>query len=141
MKVHISIHKEPAEYETIMDFLRSHESGAIALFEGVVRGDTLSNGDVVRSIFYESHVAMAHSEIQILLDEMCTLYAIHAFYFHHLIGDVLIGKTSIWLGISARHRKEAFVAQTWFLNQFKKRIPIWKKEMGQQSQKWVVPNE
>ena len=140
MKVHISIHTEPAEYATVMDFLRSNESGAIALFEGVVRGDTLSNGDVVSSIFYEAHVPMAHSEIQILLNEMSTRFAIQAFYFHHMIGEVLIGKTSIWLGISARHRKEAFEAQTWFLNQFKKTVPIWKKEIGQQSQKWVVPN-
>jgi len=141
MKVHISISEVPACHDDIMDFLRSDHAGAMALFEGVVRADILDNGDQVTHLFYEAHVPMVHAEAADLMDELSQQFSIHAIYFHHLLGNVSVGNTSIWLGISAQHRKEAFAAQSWFLDQFKKRIPIWKKEWGNQTQQWVVPHE
>jgi molybdopterin synthase catalytic subunit len=81
---------------------------------------------------------MVHTETQRLFDELQQQFPIHAIYFHHLIGNVPLGSTSIWLGIAAGHRKEAIEAQTWFLDEFKKCVPIWKKEMGDQIQNWII---
>jgi molybdopterin synthase catalytic subunit len=138
MRIHISISNEPSSYEEVQRFLRSDETGAIALFEGVVRNDALKEGGIVQHLFYEAHIPMVHAETQRLLEELQTHFPIQAIYFHHLIGKVAVGSTSIWLGIAAKHRLEAFEAQTWFLNQFKKCIPIWKKEMGTSSENWVI---
>lgn len=141
MKVHISISEVPASYNEIMDFLKSDHTGAIALFEGVVRSDVLDNGECVTHLFYEAHVPMVHAETSFLVEQMRKHCDVYAIFFHHLLGNVAVGQTSIWLGIAAQHRKEAFEAQTWFLNQFKQRVPIWKKELGDQTQQWVVSHE
>jgi molybdopterin synthase catalytic subunit len=138
MRIHISISNEPASYEEVQQFLRSSETGAIALFEGVVRNDVLEDGGKVQHLFYEAHIPMVHSEAERLFEELQTQFPVQAIYFHHLLGEVAVGSTAIWLGIAAKHRKEAFEAQTWFLNQFKKCVPIWKKEMGTSSENWVL---
>jgi molybdopterin synthase catalytic subunit len=140
MKTHIAITTHRIDSSEMNAFLRSSSWGALALFEGMVRDDVQPEQDSVCAIFYEAHESMAHAEMATLIQEAYSLFPIQAVYFHHLLGVVNVGETSVWLGISGKHRKEVFDAQTWILNQFKQRVPIWKKEIGQQSSKWVVPD-
>jgi adenylyltransferase/sulfurtransferase len=46
----------------------------------------------------------------------------------HRIGNLAIGDMAVWVGASARHRHEAFLACRYIIDEVKHRVPIWKKE-------------
>ena len=48
---------------------------------------------------------------------------------HHRLGVVPVGQASIVIAVSSPHRKEAFVACEYLLEQVKLNAPIWKKEV------------
>lgn len=48
---------------------------------------------------------------------------------HHRLGSVPVGQPSIVIAVSSPHRKEAFVACEWILEETKKRVQVWKKEV------------
>ena len=48
---------------------------------------------------------------------------------HHRLGVVPVGEASIVIAVSSPHRKEAFVACEYLLEQIKLKIPIWKVEV------------
>lgn len=48
---------------------------------------------------------------------------------HHRLGVVPVGEASIIIAVSSPHRKEAFVACEYLLEQVKLNVPIWKKEV------------
>lgn len=47
---------------------------------------------------------------------------------YHRLGPVPVGETSIIIAVSSPHRKEAFVACEWVLEEVKKRAQVWKRE-------------
>jgi adenylyltransferase/sulfurtransferase len=56
----------------------------------------------------------------------------------HRIGDLAIGDLAVWVGVSARHRHEAFLACRYIIDEVKHRVPIWKKEHYQNGDSgWV----
>lgn len=48
---------------------------------------------------------------------------------HHRLGVVPVGEASIVIAVSSPHRKEAFVACEYLLEQVKLNVPIWKREV------------
>jgi sulfur-carrier protein adenylyltransferase/sulfurtransferase len=46
----------------------------------------------------------------------------------HRVGDLQLGEMAVWVGVSARHRGEAFLACRYIIDEVKHRVPIWKKE-------------
>lgn len=48
---------------------------------------------------------------------------------YHRLGTVPVGEASIVIAVSSPHRKEAFVACEYILEQVKLKVPIWKKEV------------
>ena len=48
---------------------------------------------------------------------------------HHRLGVMPVGEASIVIAVSSPHRKEAFVACEYLLEQVKLKVPIWKKEV------------
>jgi molybdopterin/thiamine biosynthesis adenylyltransferase len=46
----------------------------------------------------------------------------------HRVGTLGIGETAVWIGVAAPHRKEAFRACEFIIDELKVRVPIWKRE-------------
>ena len=46
----------------------------------------------------------------------------------HRVGRLAVGELAVWVGVSARHRDEAFRACRYIIDEVKHRLPIWKKE-------------
>ena len=60
---------------------------------------------------------------------------------HHRLGVVPVGEASIAIAVSSPHRKEAFVACEYLLEQVKLSVPIWKKEVYESGdQRWKANN-
>jgi molybdopterin synthase catalytic subunit len=55
----------------------------------------------------------------------------------HRLGLLEVGQASIVVAVAAPHRKEAFEACWWAVDEVKSRVPIWKKEVAIDGSWWV----
>ena len=80
---------------------------------------------------------MAEQKIREIENEAHTKWEIKKLVVFHRIGNIKVGETSIIIGVSSEHRNEAFEACKYVINNVKTRVPIWKKEVSKESQKWA----
>ena len=100
--------------------------GGYASFEGWVRDH--NDGRAVTGLRYEAYVAMAETEGERILDDVCARFDILDARCVHRTGDLAIGELAVWVGVSAAHRDAAFAACRFVIDEVKARVPIWKHE-------------
>ena len=115
--------------------LEDNSAGALSIFIGNVRNNGRFRS--VSEIYYETYNEMAQEKMREIENEAQTKWGIKKFVAIHRIGNIKVGETSIIIGISSEHRHEAFEACKYVINNVKTRVPIWKKEISKESQKWA----
>ena len=80
---------------------------------------------------------MAEQKMKEIENEAQTKWEIKKLVAIHRIGNIKVGESSIIIGVSSEHRHEAFEACKYVINNVKTRVPIWKKEISKESQKWA----
>ena len=100
--------------------------GGYATFEGWVRDH--NEGRAVRRLEYEAYAALAEREGERIVAEAVAKYGVQHAACIHRIGDLALGEMAVWVGVSSRHRAEAFAACRYIIDEVKHRVPIWKKE-------------
>ena len=101
-------------------------AGGYTSFEGWVRNH--NEGLAVRHLEYEAFEPLAIKEGERIVQEAVDRFGIEHAACVHRVGDLAIGEMAVWVGVSARHRAEAFVACRYIIDEVKHRVPIWKKE-------------
>ena len=115
--------------------LEDNSAGALSIFIGNVRNNGRFRS--VSEIYYETYNEMAQEKMREIENEAQTKWGIKKLVAIHRIGNIKAGETSIIIGVSSEHRHEAFEACKYVLNNVKTRVPIWKKEISKESQKWA----
>jgi adenylyltransferase/sulfurtransferase len=100
--------------------------GGYAAFEGWVRNH--NEGHDVQRLEYEAFELLAVKEGERIVAEACERFDVEKAACVHRIGNLAIGELAVWVGVSARHRDEAFRACRYIIDEVKHRVPIWKKE-------------
>jgi len=121
--------------QEIMLELEDNSAGALSVFIGNVRNRGRSGN--VSEIYYESYSKMAEQKMREIENEAQTKWEIKKLAVFHRIGNIKVGEASIIIGVSSEHRNEAFEACKYVINNVKTRVPIWKKEISNESQKWA----
>lgn len=121
--------------QEIMLELEDNSAGALSVFMGNVRNRGRSGN--VSEIYYESYSKMAEQKMREIENEAQTKWEIKKLVVFHRIGNIKVGEASIIIGVSSEHRNEAFEACKYVINNVKTRVPIWKKEISNESQKWA----
>lgn len=120
-----------------MPEMRLQKAGGFVTFEGRVRDH--NEGRSVLSIEYEAFAEMAESEGEALLAEARRRFDILEARAVHRVGHLAIGDVAVWVGVAAVHRREAFEACEFIIDEIKERLPIWKKEhYTDGDSEWVV---
>ena len=115
--------------------LEDNSAGAVSVFIGNVRNRGRSGN--VSEIYYEAYSEMAEQKMREIEKEAQTKWEIKKLVAFHRIGNIKVGESSIIIGVSSEHRHEAFEACKYIINNVKTRVPIWKKEISRESQKWA----
>jgi molybdopterin synthase catalytic subunit len=131
----ISITNKHLSLQDIMCELEDNSAGALSIFIGNVRNRGRSGN--VSEIHYEAYSKMAEEKMREIENEAQTKWGIKKLVAIHRIGNLKVGETSIIIGVSSEHRHEAFEACKYIINNVKTRVPIWKKEISKDSQKWA----
>jgi molybdopterin/thiamine biosynthesis adenylyltransferase/molybdopterin synthase catalytic subunit/rhodanese-related sulfurtransferase len=106
--------------------LEQSGAGGFVSFEGKVRNHA-GGRDVVR-LEYEAYPELAEKEGEVLCQEAVGQFGLLAVEVAHRTGLLEIGETAVLIQVAAPHRREAFAACEWIIDQLKHRVPIWKRE-------------
>ncbi|HEV2883985.1 MAG TPA: molybdopterin converting factor subunit 1 [Pyrinomonadaceae bacterium] len=109
--------------------------GATVSLDGYAREWT--HGRRTVHLFYEAYAPMALREMQRLGREAHQLFEIAHIGIVHRTGRLEIGETSVVIAVSAPHRRAAFDACQWAIQELKRTVPIWKKEVFEDGEIWV----
>lgn len=108
------------------------------MFLGTVR-DAPEDGGVT-GIEYTAYEAMAEAEFNRILSEARRRWPQAGMAVRHRLGLVPAEEASIGIAVAAPHRADAFDACRYVIEEVKRRLPIWKKELrADGSAVWVEP--
>ncbi|MDI6886621.1 MAG: molybdenum cofactor biosynthesis protein MoaE [archaeon] len=117
------ITKEEFSIDELVRKMKKPEIGAIVTFLGVVRAE-----EGVKGINVETYKEMAEEELNKLESEAREKFNIEAVEIVHREGSLNVGENIVVILVGAKHRKEAFRACEYLIDELKERVPIWKKE-------------
>lgn len=114
-------------------------TGAWVSFTGIVRGRREEKSVV--ALEFEAYSGMALSELQKIGNQIVEQWpdVTHVLLYHRL-GRCAAGEIPVLAAIGSPHRKEGFAACEYLMNQLKKTVPIWKKEIYEDGASWVSPH-
>jgi molybdopterin synthase catalytic subunit len=122
-----------AEHE---DAVADKAAGAVVSFAGVVRDHDSGRG--VTELEYVGHPT-APDVIADLAAEFAARPDVTAVAVSHRIGLLGIGDVALACAVSAPHRGEAFAACAELVDEVKKRLPIWKRQVFTDGEEeWVA---
>ncbi len=111
------------------------DSGGQVFFVGRVRAAT--RGRAVTRLEYEAYRPMAIREIERIVAAACERFAIRSLDVIHRVGTLGIGEIAVIIVANAAHRVAAFDACRFAIDELKKTVPIWKREVFADGSEWV----
>ena len=131
MMMHLTRH--PLEVDALLAEVQGPERGGTCVFVGTVRNDADVTG-----IDYSAYEPMAFAEIERILSDAQAQWPEARVMLQHRLGLIPVGEASIAIAAAAPHRDDAFAACRYVIEEVKKRLPIWKKELSANgSASWV----
>ena len=131
----IRVTEEVLRPEEAVAAVERAEAGAINLFFGNVRNENLGRG--VNYLEYDAYPSMAEKTMQEIANEAIEKFGLCDVAVLHRTGRLDIGETSLLVAVSCGHRKESFEGGHWLVNEIKKRVPVWKKEVWEDGEEWI----
>lgn len=129
---------QPISTEEFLNGVPDPSCGASVIFEGIVRNH--QNGKPVEKLYYECYESLANHQIGLIVDEVKKRYGVDHIRVLHRIGWLKVGDVAVVVEVRAAHREEAFQACRAVIDEIKKKVPIWKKEVFTDgSSEWVLP--
>ncbi len=118
---------EPIDVGRLMAAVADGERGGTVAFVGSVRGGP-EDGPVT-AIDYSGYEEMLAEELGRIIEEARQRWPEARVAAQHRLGRVPRGEPSIAVVVAAPHRDEAFAACRQVIEEAKRRLPVWKKEL------------
>lgn len=134
----------PISPEFIANAIQKHQSkisiGAHNIFLGQVREDEI-NSKKVSAIEYTSYTEMAEKKFYEITESTFDKYSLTSMHIYHSLGTVKKGEICLFVFVSAPHRKVTFDALEFVVEQIKKEVPVFGKEIFEdETHMWKVNN-
>ncbi|MCX6674157.1 MAG: molybdenum cofactor biosynthesis protein MoaE [Methanothrix sp.] len=127
----IKITEEDFSLDEMIKRARSKDAGAIVTFLGTVRDDGMERMEA------EAFREAAQAELEAIQEEAMSRFHLMAAEIVHRTGSLAVGESIVAIVCSAGHREEAFSGCRYIIEELKKRVPLWKKEVGRDGERWV----
>ena len=130
--------RSPISLDVLLAEVSAPERGGTCVFLGTVRSGPEEQG--VTAIEYSAYEAMVEAEFGRLLADAGQRWPDTRIAVRHRLGVIPSGEASIAIAAAAPHRAEAFAACRFVIEEVKRRIPVWKKELHEDgTEVWVDP--
>src|SRR5690348_4473616 len=125
--------------DSLLADVASPERGGTCMFLGTVRNGPEEHG--VTAIEYSAYEDMVEAEFGRLAADARGRWPDARIAVRHRLGTIPVGAASIAIVAAAPHRAQAFEACRFVIEEVKRRIPVWKKELRiDGSEVWVDPS-
>ena len=122
----------PVAAALIADSIQKHSTqtniGAHSIFLGQVRSDMIGD-KTVAAIEYTTYEEMALEKMHEIREAIFAKYPLTCMHIYHSLGLVRSGEISLFVFTSSAHRKAAIEACDEVVEQIKKELPVWGKEL------------
>jgi molybdopterin synthase catalytic subunit len=126
---------QPIDLNELVRYVADAEAGAIVPFIGTTRNN--NEGRKVLALDYDGYPEMAEKELARIGAEAKNKWPICKMAIVHRLGPVQIGEASVIIVVSSAHRDAAFAASRFAIEEIKKTVPIWKKEVFEGGEVWI----
>ncbi|WP_057832803.1 molybdopterin synthase catalytic subunit MoaE [Colwellia sp. TT2012] len=114
--------------------------GAVVTFTGRVRNN--NNGNSVTSLTLEHYPGMTEKSLAKIIKQAKEQWHIGRVKVIHRIGELHIGEQIVFVGVTSKHRQDAYAANEFIMDYLKVKAPFWKKEKitnaGKTSENWLA---
>jgi molybdopterin synthase catalytic subunit len=135
MKASVKISRKPISISKEIGSVASKSAGGTVTFIGTVRD--ASEGVKVTGMALESALDVARKDLIRISELAFKEFEIAKLNVTHRIGKLKVGEVIVVVAVSAAHRKDAFRACEFVIDELKKTTPIWKKEYSGSRHRWV----
>jgi len=120
-------------------------AGALAMFVGVVRGET-PNGETVKKLELEAYEEKANEVLGDICKELLKKQGVVDVQIHHFVGEFGAGEDLVYVVVAGAHRQNVLPVLEEAVERYKKEAPIFKKEYvidekGATKSHWVSERE
>ena len=138
--IKIRIQNEDFDVSEETKILQKNNTGAIVIFVGVVRGYDEKNDQKINSMTLEHYSGMTESEIEKIIVESYKRWELTGVTVIHRVGELIPSDQIVFVGVSSKHRQNAFDGCNFIMDWLKTKAPFWKVEECNNKKKWVNYN-
>jgi molybdopterin synthase catalytic subunit len=136
----IDILDQPFDTLQAIEFLYATDAGGVDVFLGTTRREQRKDGVELVALDYDAYREMALHQMRKLAADVRQKWPVLRCVILHRTGRVDLGRPSILIGVSTPHRKESFLACKWLVDELKKSVTLWKKEVwADGATSWIHP--
>ena len=139
--IKIKIQNEDFDVSDEIKILHQNNTGAIVNFIGVVRGYDEKNNQIINSMTLEHYPGMTESEIEKIVFESSQRWELTGVTVIHRVGNLKPSDQIVFVGVSSKHRQNAFDGCNFIMDWLKTKAPFWKVEENNNKKNWVSFNE
>lgn len=114
---------------------QSDSDGAIVTFTGLVRD--FSDTGSVSTLFIEHYPGMTEKTLEAITVKARERWDLGQIRIIHRVGHIQADEQIVFVGVSAKHRKDAFESAQFIMDFLKNDAPFWKQEGNEQGMQWV----
>jgi|GEM_PF-536454 molybdopterin synthase catalytic subunit len=130
------------EFETLPSLIRKIKSneeinraGAIVTFSGIVRG--IEQGKRVLHLEFDSYDEIVRDKLREIENELRNSHGIVDVRIYHRTGKIKAGDDIVHVVVAGGHRQDVWPVIINSMELVKKLVPIWKKEVLEDGERWV----
>ena len=127
----IEITNEDFSLDELVRKAKRKDAGALVTFLGTVRDDGIERMEL------EAFREAALPELERIRDEAAAKFNLLSVEVVHRVGSLAVGENIVAIVCAAAHRDEAFRGCRYIIEELKARVPVWKKELGKNGERWV----
>lgn len=128
--------EEPLDLGAHVAAVTDPAAGAVVTFTGAVRDH--DGGRAVRSIEYVGHPTAAAVLAEVAAD-VAARSQVEALAVSHRLGALEVGEAAIVVAVAGAHRAEAFETASLLVDEVKRRLPVWKRQVfADGGDEWVA---
>tara|TARA_B100001027_G_scaffold206795_1_gene170663 strand:+ start:280 stop:747 length:468 start_codon:yes stop_codon:yes gene_type:complete len=136
----IKIQNEDFDVSEEIKLLHKNNTGAIVNFVGIVRGYDEKNNTIINSMTLEHYPGMTETEIEKIVVDSFDRWELTGATVIHRVGDLKPSDQIVFVGVSSKHRQNAFDGCNFIMDWLKTKAPFWKVETNNDKKNWVSFN-
>ena len=122
------------DHQSLLDALDLQGCGAVVSFLGITRG--YDDGVKIHRLEFDAWQDKLGVVLHSLASEAIDKFGVKKIAMSHRTGKVNAGENIVSIHVGSPHRKEAFAACEWLIDELKVQAPIWKKEVSENGEQW-----